>query len=145
MIRNAAFSFILWATLSAGASDVAGTWKTTMVDPPPGSPLRPKAGYEPSFEFRISGDKLDGQALIKKYPGNAPILDGRIQGDHFSFRVIHEQGREIPNVGIRHMSFRCDGIISAGHLDLTMVPIKEDGSDDSVNRTYKLRATRDQP
>jgi len=43
---------------------------------------------EMMFTFQVEGNKLTGDAHMANWPGDAPISDGKIDGDRISFTVI---------------------------------------------------------
>jgi hypothetical protein len=40
------------------------------------------------FELNAEGDQVAGMAHMDTWPGDAPLIDGRIECDHISFTVI---------------------------------------------------------
>ena len=66
--------------LTASAADVAGTWKAS-VETPNGT-------FESTFTFKVDGDKLTGTVVGQM--GEAPITDGKVNGDKVSFAVTRE-------------------------------------------------------
>jgi hypothetical protein len=133
--------------LSAATDDLTGTWTTIMVEPPAGSGQRPMHSYEPSFEFKLDGSKVTGRARMDEYPGNAPISDGKIDGNRVSFTMTHEQpyfsGRT-PLVQ-HYTTFKCTGTLRGNEMDLTMTPLSDDGTYDSRNVIYVMKATKVSP
>jgi hypothetical protein len=68
------------------------------------------------FEFKADGDSLTGMAIVGQgYPGEAPISNGRIEGDHISFRVY---GKQPSSSGFPKMDFV--GSIHGDVIELTM-------------------------
>lgn len=142
---------LLLSSIGASAEDLTGRWKTVMVDPPPGSGLRPKTGYEPIFEFTVKDGVLTGKALLKRYPGNATILEGKSDGIRFSFRVVHEEPH-VTNIltgEATHRSFVYTGTIGDGVITLLAVPTSQDGLKSLANSkpgggnyVYTLKGTR---
>jgi hypothetical protein len=78
---------LLLAAMAFGASaaDINGTWKAVFTGP---LGEQPKTASEIVFELKAVGDKLTGTAHIGNWPGDGNLIDGRIEGDRFSFSVI---------------------------------------------------------
>jgi hypothetical protein len=73
--------------LNATTHDVTGTWHATFV----GDPMTfPKMLSEMQFDFDGDGDgeKVTGMAHLGHWPGDAPLSNGRIEGDRLTFTVI---------------------------------------------------------
>jgi hypothetical protein len=83
-------SAVLLATLvlSASANDISGTWKAWFVGP---IGDRPKMVSEMIFDLTVDGDKVTGMAHMANWPGDAPISEGKINGDRVSFTVVGKQ------------------------------------------------------
>jgi hypothetical protein len=81
---------VIVASIAFGASadEITGNWKTIMVDAGPGGP--PKVAYAPSFELKVDGNKFTGIAYMAQWPGNAPISDGKVDGNRITFTLVHE-------------------------------------------------------
>jgi len=67
--------------LSLCAADVAGTWKAS-VETPNGT-------FESTFVFKVDGNKLSG--TVSSRMGDAPISDGKVDGDDVSFVVVRNR------------------------------------------------------
>jgi hypothetical protein len=103
--------------VSGASGNISGTWNTVVKLE--GS-ARLLVVYEPTFEFKVDGDKLTGVARMGGWPGNGTISDGKVDGDRFSFTVTHEQpyrtnGREF------YVTYSCTGMVHGNEFDLTMV------------------------
>jgi hypothetical protein len=102
--------------VSGASADIAGTWH---IAPKPSSPLM-KMVYEPTFEFKVDGDKLTGTARNAGWPGNGTISDGKVEGDRITFTLTHEQ-TYTTNRRTFYATYRCAGTVHGDELDLTMV------------------------
>ena len=71
--------------LSASAADVTGTWKATFLGDPG---TWPKMVSEMTFELNADGSQVTGMAHMSNWPGDAPLSDGKIEGNRISFVVI---------------------------------------------------------
>ena len=68
-------------SLVALAADASGTWK--------GSVETPNGTMENTFTFKVDGDKLTGTITMGPM-GEAPISEGKVDGDNISFAVVRE-------------------------------------------------------
>jgi hypothetical protein len=97
--------------LTAWAADIAGTWKASVETP--------NGNFESTFTFKVEGGKLTG--TVKSQMGEAPISEGKIDGDKISFALDRE---------FNGQSFKITytGIVSANELKLTVhFPGREEG------------------
>jgi hypothetical protein len=79
-------ALLLAATASqAFAADLTGSWKAIFKAPPM---ERPKTVSEMFFDLKADGGKFTGTAKIGSWPGDGPVLDGKIVGDRISFTFI---------------------------------------------------------
>jgi hypothetical protein len=104
----------LLATLAicASAGDVAGKWKAAFLGP---KEKCPKTFCEVVLNFKVDGDKVTGVAQMGNWPGDAPISDGKIDGDRISFTTI---GKLWSSSGFPKMKFA--GTLNGGEMRLTM-------------------------
>jgi hypothetical protein len=94
------------------ANNVTGTWKAVFLNPE----SEPKSCAAMVLNLEANGEKLTGMAHAGSWPGDAPITNGKIDGDRISFTVI---GRLPSSTGIPKMTFT--GTLSGKLVDLTMV------------------------
>lgn len=72
---------------AAVAADINGKWTAQV-------PGRGGQNMETTFTFKADGDKLTGSVTTPR--GDAPISDGKISGDEFSFtQVMNFNGNEM--------------------------------------------------
>jgi hypothetical protein len=72
---------------TASAADVTGTWKAAIETP--------NGPFETTFHFKADGAKLTG-STSNRFQQDAPISEGKIDGDQISFVVVGTfQGNEI--------------------------------------------------
>ncbi|HWB85392.1 MAG TPA: hypothetical protein VG675_14715 [Bryobacteraceae bacterium] len=67
--------------LTASAADIAGTWKASIETP--------NGNFENTFVFKVDGSTFTG--TVESRMGQAPITDGKIDGDNISFTVSRER------------------------------------------------------
>ncbi len=68
----------------AAANDIDGIWKAVFTGP---VGERPKMVSEIFFDVYAEGNVLTGTVHAAAWPGDAPIADGRIDGDRISFTM----------------------------------------------------------
>jgi hypothetical protein len=77
---------ILVLALTAAAADITGTWK--------GIAETPAGKVERTFNFKVDGNKLTGEALSDAF-GNSEIQDGKVDGDTITFTIdVKFQGNQ---------------------------------------------------
>ena len=84
-LRIAAALLSVLAATVAAQSTPTGVWRTLVI---PGQPLdrMPKMFGEVLLDLKAEGTKLTGTARMGDgWPGSAPIQDGKIEGNRFSF------------------------------------------------------------
>lgn len=97
--------------LTASAADVAGTWKAS-VETPNGT-------FESVFAFKTDGAKLTGTVTGRM--GEAPISEGKIDGDKVSFAVSREVNGET-------FKITYEGIVNGNEMKLTVhFPGRDEG------------------
>jgi hypothetical protein len=85
-IKCAVSSTLLVAlTLGAQPSTLEGRWEAHFNGV---GHVTPKSFGQFTFDFHVEGNKLTGTAHIDGWPGDAPITDGIISGDHISFITL---------------------------------------------------------
>ena len=78
------FLFVAMA-VCASAADITGTWRVVFTGP---IGQQPKMVSEMIFDLKAAGDKLTGTAHMGNWPGDAPLIDGKIEGDRISFTAF---------------------------------------------------------
>jgi hypothetical protein len=93
-----AIFFLAALALSAQTSEISGNWQVAFV-----RGVAYQTIGDATFEFKVNDDKLTGTANIgMRWPGRAPISDGKVDGDRISFTVV---GRYSSSSGIPRMTF----------------------------------------
>ena len=107
-------SSTLVLAVSAGdaTNNVTGTWKAVFVNPENG----PKMFSAVVLNLEADGEKLTGTCHAGRWPGDAPITDGKVDGDRISFTVV---GKLSASSGFPKMTFT--GTRYGKLVDLTMV------------------------
>jgi hypothetical protein len=77
-VRKLLLPLLLVLAVTASAADVSGTWKAAIETP--------NGPFETTFQFKAEGDKLTG-STSNRFMQDAPISEGRIDGDQISFVV----------------------------------------------------------
>lgn len=82
MIRHAMLAGILSVLFAAVAlaADISGRWE--------GSIDTPNGDMQIAFNFKVEGAKLTG--TVESPNGEVPIEEGKVDGDHLSFKTHYE-------------------------------------------------------
>jgi len=73
---------LMFMAFNTSARELDNKWEAHFVGP---KDRWPKTFDKILFEFKVTGDKLEGMAHMGNWPGDAPLSDGRIVGDQISF------------------------------------------------------------
>ena len=73
-----AIPVLLVCAFTLAAADISGTWKAAIETP--------NGPFETTFGFKADGDNLSG-STSNMFMQNAPISDGKVDGDQISFVV----------------------------------------------------------
>jgi hypothetical protein len=127
---------ILAATTMAAATpaDVSGTWKVVYdADPKTG----PKTVGSMILDLKVVGDTVTGTARIGVWPGEAPIEDGKIEGDRITFTATGHLGS---TTGIPTCKF--DITIQGDEMLVKLSAIKNAGGPLQPGYEYPYRGKR---
>lgn len=129
-------ALILWLTLAlnASANDIDGTWKAVFVGP---MDQRPKMVSEMVFDLRttiskrrigaltvVGGKQFTGMAHMANWPGDAPISEGRIEGNRISFTAVGRmpwESNEQGGASSGYPRLRFNGTIHRNDMKLTLI------------------------
>jgi len=77
-----AWLFVLLATAAPAAppTDISGTWNLVYT----GRSVPPRE-KSITLNFKVNGNQVTGTAHVGSWPGDAPISDGKIEGDRITF------------------------------------------------------------
>jgi len=129
--------------VSAGTDDIMGTWKTVSRVT---SPWTGKLSYEPTFEFKGDGNNLTGMLRMDGWPGDAPISDGKIEGDKVTFSVTHQRDYRFGRNGQMYSHFpriKATGRIHGNEMELTVVPVTSDpDGNEGDGRPFEMKETK---
>mgnify|MGYP006951167437 CR=1 FL=1 len=75
--------FFAAAVLTAHAADLTGIWKAEFRED-----VQFKTFSHIKLDLKAEGSRLTGMAHIGSWPGDAPISNGKIEGDRISFTVV---------------------------------------------------------
>lgn len=102
------------------AADASGTWKASIETP--------NGTMENTFAFKVDGDKISGSVTMGQM-GEAPISEGKVDGDNVSFAVVREfNGNQ--------MRINYKGKVSGDEMKLT-------GEVVGMDRTFEMTAKRE--
>jgi hypothetical protein len=106
-------------SLAALASDASGTWKATVETP--------NGAMENTFTLKVDGDKLTGTITMGQF-GEAPISEGKVDGDNVSFLVVREFNGNQFRINYK-------GKVAGDEMKLS-------GEVVGMDRTFEMTATR---
>lgn len=118
-----ALTAIIFAALTYAASpaDVDGIWRAEFLGP---VGEQPKMDNDIRLELRAQGQKLTGKAHFGYWPGDAPIVDGKIEGDRISFTLYGNVPWKLEHAGHLVASglpkLTLTGTVSGGEMKLTL-------------------------
>jgi hypothetical protein len=117
VLRVAAVLLSILAVDVATQSSPAGTWRAVFVGP---EGDRPKMFVDVLLDLKVDETTLTGMAEMGVWPGRAPIADGKIDGNRFTFtwtglRPAYANGR----LFYPRMTFA--GILDGNQMTLTMI------------------------
>lgn len=114
-------SLLFVIVFTASAADVSGTWKAAIETP--------NGPFETTFNFKADGNKLTG-STSNRFMENAPISDGKIDGDSISFVVTGSfNGNEV--------KVNYKGTVVGDELKLTFEVAGRDGALEMTARRSK--------
>ena len=106
-------------SLAALAADASGTWKASMEGP--------NGMMESTFVLKVDGAKLTGSVTMGEM-GEAPISEGKVDGDSVSFAVVRERDGNQFRVNYK-------GKVSGDEMKLS-------GEVVGMDRTFEMTAKR---
>jgi hypothetical protein len=115
-LTRALAGFLLFASLPAIADRIDGVWTAEFTDPPGQQPITVNRAV---FEIRRDGNKLIGMTRVGSWPGDAPIADGKIEGNRFSFTVVGDSPWT-SNAGVGFPKLEFTGTIDGEEMVLTV-------------------------
>jgi len=108
-------ALLLLAALSAFGADVAGKWKAT---------VESRNGMrEITFILETNGGKLSGTAASDQ--GQAPIIDGKIEGDKISFTVEKEDFKAVLSGAISGDEMKLTAVVGNKTFDLPVKRVRQ--------------------
>jgi hypothetical protein len=112
---------IVALALGASAADIAGKWEVVFLGP---EGHRPKTVSRIILDLKADGTELTGMVHAGNWPGDAPISDGKIEGDRISFTAVGHSPWWSSRAGARASGYprlKFTGTIRGGELQLTLV------------------------
>lgn len=109
----------------AAQSALTGLWRTVVILGQPQDRM-PKMFGEVILDLHVDGTTLTGIATMgdgRGYPGSAPIHDGKIEGDRFSFKWT---GR-VPSAGGVPLRYGVPDLTFTGTIDGDEMKLSMDG------------------
>ena len=106
-------------SMAALAADASGTWKASMETP--------NGTMDNTFTLKVEGDKLTGTITMGQM-GEAPISEGKVEGDNVSFAVVREFNGNQFRINYK-------GKVSGDEMKIT-------GEVAGMDRTFEMTAKR---
>ena len=120
--------------LTAPASDVAGLWKVRFSGPPRRAP---KTVGSMILDLTVDGDQVAGTVRIGTWPGEAPIADGKIEGERITFTAT---GYLSSTTGIPTCQFVAT--VHGDEMTVTMTAIRNPGGPLAPGAVYEYNGTK---
>jgi hypothetical protein len=105
--------------LAGSPANITGTWKLQFAGP---RERGPKTVGSIILDLSVDGDNVTGLAHIGSWPGEAPIADGKIDGDRITFTAT---GHLDSTTGIPTCKFEVT--VHGAEMRLTMTAVKNPG------------------
>ena len=107
------------AALTLPAADPTGVWRVKYSGPPR---TGPKTIGSMILDLKVNGNIVTGTAIVGVWPGEAPISDGKIEGNHITFTATGHVGS---TTGIPTCQF--DVAIQDDEMHVRLTAIKDGG------------------
>jgi hypothetical protein len=125
--------FLLALTLGAAPADVTGRWKVVYSGPGMG----PKTVGSMILDLRVDGSTVNGTVVIGVWPGEAPIADGKVEGDHITFNAT---GHLSSTTGIPTCAF--DVTMEGDEMHVTFKAVKNGGGPVGTGEEFRYTGRR---
>jgi hypothetical protein len=122
------------ASLTASPAVIAGKWKVTFAGPPR---TGPKTVGSIVLDLKVDGDRVTGLVRIGVWPGEAPIADGKLDGDRIRFTAT---GHLSSTTGIPTCEFVVT--VHGDDMSLTMTAIANAGGPLPPGRSFEYTGHR---
>jgi hypothetical protein len=122
------------ASLTESPEDIAGKWKVSFAGP---SGHAPKTVGAIVLDLKVDGDRVTGSVRIGVWPGEAPIADGKFDGDRIRFTATGHLGS---TTGIP----TCDFVVTVhgDDMSLTMTTIANAGGPLPPGKSFEYAGHR---
>jgi hypothetical protein len=115
--------------LTAAAGDLSGKWKVSYTGPPG---TGPKTIGSMIFDLKVEGAIVTGIATIGYWPGEAPVAEGKFEGDRITFTAT---GHLSSTTGIP--TCQIVAIVKDGAMEVTLSVIRNAGGPLGPGRSYQ--------
>lgn len=120
-------------TFNASAADVTGHWKVVYAGPSRG----PKTVGSIVLDLKSEGASVTGTVKIGVWPGEAPVADAKLEGDHLTFTAT---GHLSSTSGIP--TCRIDATINGDEMVLTLTAVRNGGGPLGPDYPYAYKGGR---
>jgi hypothetical protein len=129
-------ALLLTASFALAESNATGIWKVLYANSQPASG-GPKTVGEMILNLKVEGKTVGGDVVIGRWPGPAPISDGKIEGDHITFTAT---GHLDSSTGIPTCKF--DVTIEGDKMHVVLSAIKNAGGPMAPGYSFNYVGTR---
>ena len=129
-------ALLLTASFALAESNASGIWKVLYANSQPASG-GPKTVGEMILNLKVDGKTVGGDVVIGRWPGSAPISDGKIEDDHITFTAT---GHLDSSTGIPRCKF--DVTIEGDKMHVTLSAIKNAGGPMAPGYSFNYIGTR---
>ncbi len=135
-MKFAACLLIVGATLCPNllAEDMSGSWKVVYAGPPG---TGPKTVGSILLHLNVNHDLVSGTVNIGPWPGEAPIADAKLEGDHLTFTAT---GHLSSTTGIP--TCQLDVTVRGGEMLVTLTTIKNGGGPLPLGEAFEYKGLR---
>lgn len=136
MMKFAGCLLLLGVALSTNllAEDMSGSWKVVYAGPPR---TGPKTVGSILLDLKVDHDVVSGTVKIGPWPGEAPIADAKLEGDHLTFTAT---GHLSSTTGIP--TCQLDVTVRGGEMLVTLTTIKNAGGPLPLGRPFQYKGAR---
>jgi hypothetical protein len=123
---------LLTASFALAEFNATGSWKVVF-----SGDHSPKTVGEMILNLKVEGKNVGGNVIIGVWPGEAPISDGKIEGDHITFTATGHIGS---STGIPTCKF--DVTIKGDEMHVVMTAVKNAGGPLPLGYSFNYVGTR---
>ena len=116
------------------AEDMSGSWKVVYAGPPR---TGPKTVGSILLDLKVDHDVVSGTVKLGPWPGEAPVADAKLEGDHLTFTAT---GHLSSTTGIP--TCQLDVTVRGDEMFVTLTTIKNGGGPLPLGRAFEYKGVR---